>query len=41
MLIEEVFDEFLQDQKKRLSEKTYKEYEEIIELFAEFLHGLI
>ncbi len=33
MLIKQVFKEFLEEQKKRLSEKTYDDYEGIIELF--------
>ena len=39
MLIKEVFKEFLQEQKKRLSIKSYKEYETIIELFEDCLDG--
>ncbi|MEA3557791.1 MAG: hypothetical protein U9R75_00900 [Candidatus Thermoplasmatota archaeon] len=39
MLIKQVFKEFLEEQKERLSEKTYKDYEEIIELFEDCLDG--
>jgi hypothetical protein len=39
MLIKEVFDEFLKTQKQNLTEKTYRQYKDIIELFEECLHS--
>ena len=37
--IETVLSEFLQDQEKRLSERTYRNYLEVIELFKHSLNG--
>lgn len=37
--IRKALDEFLSEQKERLSEKTYKGYESVIELFTIFLNG--
>lgn len=39
MLIKEVFNKFLNEQKERVSEKTYRQYKEIIELFVDYLQG--
>jgi hypothetical protein len=37
--IDEVFEEFLADQKARLSPKTYRRYDEILDLFRSCLEG--
>jgi len=39
MLIKEVLKEFLEEQKKNISARTYKEYDEILYLFEYFLDG--
>ena len=33
MLIKEVFDQFLSEQKSKLAPKTYRDYESVIDLF--------
>lgn len=39
MLIKEVFNRFLKEQKERLSEKTFQEYKTIMGLFEDSLNG--
>lgn len=39
MLIKDLFNEFLNEQKQNLSKKTYRDYETIIELFEDSLNG--
>jgi hypothetical protein len=39
MLIKDVFEEFLSEQKSRLSPKTYRGYASVIELFEHQLDG--
>ena len=35
--IDQVFEEFLADQKARLSPKTYRRYDDIVDLFGAYL----
>jgi hypothetical protein len=37
--VAEVFEEFLADQRERLSKKTYRNYENVIELYRHYLEG--
>jgi hypothetical protein len=39
MLIKEVFDQFLSEQKSKLAPKTYRDYESVIDLFENQLDG--
>lgn len=39
MLIKEVFDQFLSEQKSKLAPKTYRDYESVIDLFDNQLDG--
>ena len=39
MLIKEVFDKFLSEQKSKLAPKTYRDYESVIDLFENQLDG--
>jgi hypothetical protein len=39
MLIKEVFDQFLSEQKSKLAPKTYRDYESVIDLFENQLNG--
>jgi hypothetical protein len=39
MLIKEVFDQFLSEQKSKLAPKTYRDYEPVIDLFENQLDG--
>jgi hypothetical protein len=39
MLIKEVFDQFLSEQKPKLTPKTYRDYESVIDLFENQLDG--
>jgi hypothetical protein len=39
MLIKEVFDQFLSEQKPKLAPKTYRDYESVIDLFENQLDG--
>src|SRR6266446_10882905 len=39
MLIKEVFDQFLADQKSKLAPKTYRDYESVMDLFERQLDG--
>ena len=39
MLIKEVFEQFLSEQRSKLAPKTYRDYELVIELFANQLEG--
>ncbi len=39
MLIKDVFEEFLAEQKSKLSAKTYRDYESVIQLFGHQLEG--
>ena len=39
MLIKEVFDQFLSEQKSKLAPKTYRDYESVIDLFKNQLNG--
>src|SRR5690625_114547 len=37
--IETILDDFLKEQKKRMKERTYRNYAEVIELFQIYLNG--
>ena len=39
MLIKEVFEQFLSEQKSKLAPKTYRDYESVMDLFAHQLDG--
>ena len=39
MLIKEVFEQFLSEQRSKLAHKTYRDYESVINLFANQLEG--
>ncbi len=41
MLIKEVFDQFLSEQKSKLAPKTYRDYESVIDLFENQLDGYV